>query len=85
MPLNLKGRSILTLDELTPSEIRFLLRLAAGLKAAKHAGTEQPRLKGKNTALTFEKVSESAASIAFDRAENRMPTVKAVVVATIGT
>ena len=28
MPINLKGRSILTLDELSPAEIRFLLRLA---------------------------------------------------------
>ena len=57
MPINLKGRSILTLDELTPVEIRFLLRLAAELKAAKHAGTERQRLQGKNIALIFEKDS----------------------------
>jgi ornithine carbamoyltransferase len=57
MPINLKGRSILTLDELSPAEIRFLLRLAAELKAAKSAGTEAPRLKGKNIALIFEKDS----------------------------
>ena len=57
MPFNLKGRSILTLDELSPAEIRFLLRLAAELKAAKSAGTEAPRLKGKNIALIFEKDS----------------------------
>ncbi|KAB2916057.1 MAG: ornithine carbamoyltransferase [Hyphomicrobiaceae bacterium] len=57
MPVNLKGRSILTLDELTPVEIRFLLRLAAELKAAKHAGTERQRLRGKNIALIFEKDS----------------------------
>jgi ornithine carbamoyltransferase len=57
MPINLKGRSILTLDELSPAEIRLLLRLAAELKAAKSAGLETPRLKGKNIALIFEKDS----------------------------
>jgi ornithine carbamoyltransferase len=57
MPINLKGRSILTLGELRPDEIRFLLRLAAELKAAKTAGFEMPRLKGKNIALIFEKDS----------------------------
>jgi ornithine carbamoyltransferase len=57
MPINLKGRSILTLEELSPAEIRFLLRLAAELKSAKSAGTEVARLKGKNIALIFEKDS----------------------------
>jgi ornithine carbamoyltransferase len=57
MPINLKGRSILTVDELSPAEIRLLLRLAAELKVAKSAGTEAPRLKGKSIALIFEKDS----------------------------
>ena len=57
MPINLRGRSILTLDDLSPAEIRFLLQLAAGLKAAKYAGTEQPRLLRRNIALIFEKDS----------------------------
>jgi ornithine carbamoyltransferase len=57
MPTNLSGRSLLTLDELSPSEIRFLLRLATDLKSAKQAGAEQRRLKGKNIALIFEKDS----------------------------
>jgi ornithine carbamoyltransferase len=57
MPINLKGRSILTLDELSAAEVRFLLRLAAELKAAKSAGIERQRLKGKNIALIFEKDS----------------------------
>jgi ornithine carbamoyltransferase len=57
MPINLKGRSILTLDELTPAEIRYLLRLGADLKAAKSSGVEVQRLKGKNIALIFEKDS----------------------------
>ena len=57
MPINLKGRSILSLDALSAAEIRFLLRLAADLKASKCAGIEQQRLKGKNIALIFEKDS----------------------------
>jgi ornithine carbamoyltransferase len=57
MSINLKGRSMLSLEDYTPGEIRFLLKLAADLKAAKAAGTEQPRLKGKNIALIFEKDS----------------------------
>ena len=57
MPINLKGRSFLKLLDFTPGEIRHLLRLAASLKEAKAAGTEQPRLRGKNIALIFEKDS----------------------------
>ena len=57
MPVNLRGRSVLTLDDFSPNEIRFLLQLATELKAAKTAGTEQPRLLGKNIALIFEKDS----------------------------
>jgi ornithine carbamoyltransferase len=57
MPINLRGRSLLTLDDLTSAEIRHLLRLAADLKAAKSAGNEVPRLRGKNIALIFEKDS----------------------------
>src|SRR3954465_624112 len=57
MPITLRGRSVLTLDDFTPQEIRFLLRLAMDLKSAKLAGTEQQRLKSKNIALIFEKDS----------------------------
>ncbi len=57
MPVNLHGRSFLKLLDYTPTEIRHLLRLAASLKAAKAAGTEQQRLRGKNIALIFEKDS----------------------------
>jgi ornithine carbamoyltransferase len=55
--MNLKNRSLLTLDDLSAAEIRFLLRLSAELKSAKYAGTEQQRLRGKNIALIFEKDS----------------------------
>ncbi len=57
MAFNLKGRSLLTLLDFTQKEIEFLLKLSFDLKAAKYAGTEQPRLKGKNIALIFEKTS----------------------------
>ncbi len=57
MPVNLRGRSVLTLRDFSPAEIRFLLRLAQDLKAAKYGGFEVPRLKGKNIALIFEKDS----------------------------
>ncbi len=57
MAFNLKGRSLLTLLDFTPKEIEFLLKLSADLKAAKYAGTEVQKLKGKNIALIFEKTS----------------------------
>lgn len=57
MPFNLKNRHLLSLVHHTPEEIKFLLQLAEDLKRAKYAGTEQPKLKGKNIALIFEKTS----------------------------
>ena len=57
MACNLKNRSFLKLLDFTPEEIQYLLDLAAELKRAKKAGTEQPRLVGKNIALIFEKTS----------------------------
>ena len=57
MAFNLKNRNFLKLLDFTPQEIRFLLKLSQDLKTAKYTGTEQPRLKGKNIALIFEKSS----------------------------
>ncbi len=57
MAFNLRNRHFLKLLDFTPQEIRFLLDLSKELKSAKYAGTEQPRLKGKNIALIFEKTS----------------------------
>ncbi|HTO33155.1 MAG TPA: ornithine carbamoyltransferase [Pararhizobium sp.] len=57
MPINMHGRSVLTLLDFSPDEIRFLLKLAASLKQAKYGGYEQQRLRGKNIALIFEKDS----------------------------
>jgi ornithine carbamoyltransferase len=57
MSFNLHSRSLLDLIDFSPRDIRYLLDLAAELKRAKAAGTEHPRLKGKNIALIFEKAS----------------------------
>ena len=57
MAFNLRNRNFVKLLDFTPKEIRFLLDLSRDLKRAKYAGTEQPRLKGKNIALIFEKSS----------------------------
>lgn len=74
MPVNLKNRSFLSFLDFTPREIRFLIKLAADLKAAKNTGTEQPRLRGKNIALIFEKPSTRTRTgfevAAFDQGAN---------------
>ncbi|MEB0059653.1 ornithine carbamoyltransferase [Variovorax sp. LG9.2] len=57
MGFNLRNRSFLTLQDFDPRDIRYLLDLASELKRSKAAGTEHPRLKGKNVALIFEKSS----------------------------
>ena len=57
MAFNLKNRHFLTLRDFSPREIAFLLKLSADLKTAKYAGTEVPKLEGKDIALIFEKNS----------------------------
>jgi ornithine carbamoyltransferase len=57
MAFNLRNRNFLKELDFTPDELKFLLKLSADLKVAKYAGTEQPKLKGKNIALIFEKTS----------------------------
>ena len=57
MSINLKGRSFLTLLDLSPEEIRYLLDLSRDLKAKKRMGLHGEALKGKNIALLFEKTS----------------------------
>lgn len=57
MAFNLRNRSFVKLLDFSPSEIKHLIELSFSLKKAKYAGTEQPRLKGKNIALIFEKTS----------------------------
>lgn len=57
MSLNLRNRSLLTVQDYTPREFRFLLDLARDLKRAKYARTEQKHLDGKEICLIFEKTS----------------------------
>ena len=57
MAYNLRNRSFLKLLDFSPKEIQYFLDLARDLKRAKYAGTEVPRMKGKNIALIFEKTS----------------------------
>ena len=54
---SLKGRNFLKELDYTPDEIRYLLDLAADLKAAKKAGTETEHLRQKEICLIFEKTS----------------------------
>ncbi|MFD6415531.1 ornithine carbamoyltransferase [Streptomyces sp. NPDC060194] len=54
---DLAGRHFVKELDLTAEEFRGLVDLAAELKAAKRAGTEEQTLKGRNIALIFEKTS----------------------------
>src|SRR3954454_2385447 len=55
--VDLHGRSFLKLLDFSPDEIRYLLDLAAELKAAKRNGTEVERLRKREICLIFEKTS----------------------------
>ena len=57
MAPDLRHRNFLKLLDFEAEEIRYLLDLAAQLKAEKGAGDERQRLGGKNIALIFEKTS----------------------------
>jgi ornithine carbamoyltransferase len=57
MAFNLRNRNFVKELDFTSDEMRFLLRLAGELKAAKYGGYEVQRLKDKNIALIFEKTS----------------------------
>ena len=57
MAFNLKGRSLLSLQDYTKEEIDYLLSLAQNLKAQKRVGFTGNTLERKNIALIFEKPS----------------------------
>ena len=57
MSLNLRNRSLLTIQDYTQREFRYLLDLSRDLKRAKYARTEQKHLDGKEICLIFEKTS----------------------------
>jgi ornithine carbamoyltransferase len=57
MAFNLRNRSLLTVQDYTQREFRYLLDLARDLKRAKYARTEQRHLVDKEICLIFEKTS----------------------------
>ncbi len=57
MPINLRGRSLLTLKDFDSVEIRYLLDLAHDLKKKKREGARGSLLDRKNVVLLFEKAS----------------------------
>ena len=57
MPMNLSGKSLLTLLDFSAEEIGYLLDLAASFKTMKYAGVLHRYLEGKNIVLLFEKTS----------------------------
>ena len=57
MSIDLRGRSVLTLDDLTADEIHYLLRLVADLKEEKQTGIELKQLITKNVVLLCERHS----------------------------
>jgi ornithine carbamoyltransferase len=57
MSFNLRNRSLLTVQDYTEREFRYLLDLARDLKRAKYARTEQKHLTDKEICLIFEKTS----------------------------
>ncbi len=57
MPVNLRDRNFLKEVDFSPDEWKYLLEISAEVKQAKYRGAEQPRLRGRNIALIFEKTS----------------------------
>jgi ornithine carbamoyltransferase len=57
MSFNLRNRSLLTVQDYTQQEFKYMLDLGRDLKRAKYARTEQEHLKGKEVCLIFEKTS----------------------------
>ncbi len=54
---NMAGRSLLTLNDISDTELLYLLDLAAELKEKKRSGTKGDLLDHKNIAMLFEKMS----------------------------
>ena len=53
MSFNLRNRSLLTVQDYTQREFRYLLDLARDLKRAKYARTEQKHLEGKESGIVY--------------------------------
>jgi ornithine carbamoyltransferase len=57
MAVNLKGRSLLTLKDWTPAEVRHVLDLSHRVKKERKRGKRSLRFQGCTLALLFEKRS----------------------------
>jgi len=57
MAINMKGKSLASLADLTREEIEQILKTSELLKLQSHRGQEHPLLKGKTLAMIFEKPS----------------------------
>lgn len=57
MPVNLRGRHLLSLKDYSPREIAYLLDLSRDLKRKKRAGIRGDLLAGRNIVIIFEKTS----------------------------
>jgi ornithine carbamoyltransferase len=57
MGFNIKGKSLLTLKDYTPEEIKHLLKISKQVKEESRAGNINQRFKGKTLAMLFEKRS----------------------------
>ena len=55
--INLAGRHLLTLHDLSNAEMQRIIDLAAQLKQERHSGLRDSRLTGRNVAIVFEKSS----------------------------
>jgi ornithine carbamoyltransferase len=66
-------------------DVKFMHCLPAFHNADTQVGTEIEEKFGMSALEVTEDVFESPASIVFDEAENRMHTIKAVMVATLGS
>ncbi len=67
MGVNLKGRSLLTLLDYTPEEIRYLLDISHQVKAESRAREKHRRFEGMTLAMLFEKRS-TRTRLAFETA-----------------
>ena len=57
MSVNLKGKSLISLKDYTPEEIRYLINIAHTVKKEKKANNRKQRFSGMTLALLFEKRS----------------------------
>ena len=57
MAINLRGKSLLTLLDFEPEQVRYLLDISHTVKAERYSGQSHQRFQGKTLAMLFEKRS----------------------------